>query len=580
MDLNFSNLNNLWASVLIETLARLGLQAAVICPGSRSTPLTVALARHSQIKTIPILDERSAAFFALGLAKSSGLPTVLVCTSGTAGANFYPAVIEAYQSAVPLIIFTGDRPPELRDCHSGQTIDQIKLFGNFAQWFSEMATPIASVEMLRYARQTMVQAWRRSQFPQQGVVHLNCPFRDPLAPIDDGSVLHLKNEITADFFAGIQPQPKAAFSTDILPIEVWKNYSRGLIIAGVDAPADPEGYCQAIAQLSGYLSFPVLAEALSPVRNYAHYFPQGLVTTYDFMLRDQAQAEALQPEIVIQIGALPTSKVLRAWLEKQQIQTYILSERADNVDPLHRPHQHLAVNLRFFKYLDIFPDNQKGLAYFGLWQSQQNKIQSKIEAIFQGEIKLREGAIAYHLSRHLPAQTAVFLANSMVVRYAEFFWQLNAKQILPYFNRGANGIDGTLSTALGIAENHSPCVLLTGDLALLHDTNGFLTLSKFTGSLTIIVVNNQGGGIFEMLPIAAAQDVFEDYFATPQTVQFSKLCDLYGVAYHKIQTKIDLIQACENLPSQGVQLLEITTDRHQDIAWLKNLLQGFQITRN
>lgn len=224
MGLDFSNLNSLWAGVMVETLARLGLQSAVICPGSRSTPLTVALARHPQIKTIPILDERSAAFFALGLAKSSGLPTVLVCTSGTAGANFYPAVIEAYQSAVPLIIFTGDRPPELRDCHSGQTIDQIKLFGNFAQWFSEMATPLGTVEMLRYARQTMVQAWRRSQFPQKGVVHLNCPFRDPLAPLADGSVTHLKDVLKADFFflPGFSPWKRQNFLRIFCPRKLGK----------------------------------------------------------------------------------------------------------------------------------------------------------------------------------------------------------------------------------------------------------------------------------------------------------------------------------------------------------------------
>ncbi|MBV5260801.1 2-succinyl-5-enolpyruvyl-6-hydroxy-3-cyclohexene-1-carboxylic-acid synthase [Synechococcus moorigangaii CMS01] len=575
MGLDFCNLNSLWASVMVETLAGLSLQSAVICPGSRSTPLAVALARHPQIKTIPILDERSAAFFALGLAKSSGLPTVLVCTSGTAGANFYPAVIEAYQSAVPLIILTGDRPPELRDCHSGQTIDQIKLFGNFAQWFSEMATPLGSVEMLRYARQTMAQAWRRSQFPQKGVVHLNCPFRDPLAPTPDDSVVHLKGVVKADFFTGIQPQERAEFSSGILPTEAWKRYSRGLIIAGVNQPDDPDDYAAAIAQLSGYLSFPVLAEALSPVRNYAHYFPQGLVTTYDFILRDQSLAATLKPEIVIQIGALPTSKILRAWLAAQQIPTYILSERADNFDPLHRPHQHLAVNLRTLKYLGIFPDNEKGLPYFDLWQTQETKIRAKLAAVFQAEQHLNEGAIAYCLSIALPEQSAIFFANSMAVRYAEFFWQLNNRQILPYFNRGANGIDGTLSTALGIAENHSPCVLLTGDLALLHDTNGFLTLSKFTGSLTIIVMNNQGGGIFEMLPIAAEKEIFEEYFVTPQNVQFSKLCDLYAVKYQKIQTTSELMRACKILPSKGVQLLEIETNRQRDIPWLKNLLQSF-----
>lgn len=575
MGLNFSNINSLWAEVMVETLARLGLRSAIACPGSRSTPLTVALARHPQIQTIPVLDERSAAFWALGLAKSSGLPTVLVCTSGTAGANFYPAVIEARQSAVPLIILTGDRPPELRQCASGQTIDQIKLFGDFVQYFSEMATPVASLEMLRYARQTMVQAWRKALFPQSGVVHLNCPFRDPLAPIAAGDSVEFLAQPLANkhFFSSVQPSAKAQFLVATLPLSQWHSSSKGIIIAGVEQPANPEKYCLAIAKLSRHLGFPVLAEALSPIRNAGDHCPE-VITTYDFILRQPQRAVELDADIVIQIGALPTSKILRAWLGRSPQQTWILSAQTENLDPLHNSTQQISMSVEAL--INLLPDSKASpLAYAKTWQDYDRQSCGAIAAKFHQTSDLIEAKIPWLLSQYLPANSVVVFANSMTVRYAEFFWQTNQRHIQPYFNRGANGIDGTLSTALGIAQNHSPCVLVTGDLALLHDTNGFLTLAQFRGSLTIIVVNNDGGGIFEMLAIAAEKDVFEDFFATPQSIDFAKLCGVYGVEHQIISTEAQLIAACQNLPHKGVRLLEVKGDRRKDTQWLKSLFEEF-----
>ncbi|MGB3766726.1 MAG: 2-succinyl-5-enolpyruvyl-6-hydroxy-3-cyclohexene-1-carboxylic-acid synthase, partial [Phormidesmis sp.] len=206
MALDFRNVNSLWASVAVETLARLGLQTAVICPGSRSTPLTYAFARHSKIEALPILDERSAAFFALGCAKKQFRPVALVCTSGTAGANFYPAVIEAYESGVPLLLLTADRPPEMRDCASGQTIDQQKLFGRFVRYYSEMAVPVASLAMLGYLRQTLVSGWSQAIAPHAGPIHFNCPFQDPLPPLPDGTAEQLEQDFNEKkFFSEVVP---------------------------------------------------------------------------------------------------------------------------------------------------------------------------------------------------------------------------------------------------------------------------------------------------------------------------------------------------------------------------------------
>ncbi len=559
---------------MVETLARLGLKSAIACPGSRSTPLTVALARHPQIQTVPILDERSAGFWALGLAKASGLPTVLVCTSGTAGANFFPAVIEARESGVPLIVLTADRPPELRQCRSGQTIDQIKLFGNYVQYYSEMAVPVASFEMLNYARQTMVHAWRRSLLPGKGVVHLNCPFRDPLAPATVEDIDDLQSLEPNQFFAAISPVIKAQVLPATLPIEIWRSQPRGIIIAGVDQPEYPDRYCQAIAHLSKCLGYPVLAEALSPVRNYAGYFPT-LITSYEFVLRHQSVAAELAPQIVIQFGALPTSKTLRAWLQNHQPQTWILAAGVDNVDALHNPSQQIWISSPEQLLAALPKQEQSNPVYRENWLRQEQHIRTQLAEKLQRTSNFVEAKIAWLLSQHLPSDSSIFFANSMTVRYAEFFWQANHRRITPYFNRGANGIDGTLSTALGIAQQHSPCVLLTGDLAFLHDTNGLLTVPQFRGSLTVIVVNNCGGGIFELLDIAQSEDVFEEYFVTPQTVDLGQLCLAYGVKYQAVNSEQALIEACQTLPKIGVRILEIKGDRRHDVQWLKSLFASF-----
>ena len=254
--IDFRNINTVWASVLVETLAQLGLKTAILCPGSRSTPLTIAFAQHYSIETIPILDERSAAFFALGIAKKSGLPTVLVCTSGTAGANFYPAIIEAKESRVPLLILTADRPPELRDCHAGQTIDQVRLYNNYPNFQTELSIPSLDLGLLGYLRQTLIYAWERSQFPISGVVHLNIPFRDPLHPVFQPETEALKAIFPDDFFAKINLSKTQIFSNiDISNyLKLWYNYSQGIIVAGVAQPENPEVYCQAIAHLSQHLN--------------------------------------------------------------------------------------------------------------------------------------------------------------------------------------------------------------------------------------------------------------------------------------------------------------------------------------
>ncbi len=616
MPIDFRNTNTVWASILVETLRRLGLTTAVICPGSRSTPLTVAFAQQNQIESIPVLDERSAGFLALGIARQSGRPVVLVCTSGTAGANFYPAVIEARESRVPLLVLTADRPPELRDCHSGQTIDQLKLYGNYPNWQAELAVPSLEIGMLSYLRQTIVHAWERSLFPVPGTVHLNLPLRDPLAPLPQFDTDTLKSQFQLeDFFAAIKSSPPLPlFPTPHSPLPTpfpeWLQCEQGIIIAGPAQPQRPREYCQAIAHLSKALGWPVLAEGLSPVRNYADLNPY-LISTYDLILRNRQLAQQLIPAMVIHLGELPISKELRTWLNECQPRRWVIDPSHHNLDPLHGKTIHLRMSveqlgrwgeeLKVSKLkvesleelnVDRLEDNLQPSnlqpsnlqpsnlqfstqTYLQQWCEAEAKVRSAIDREMSSMSQLFEGKAAWLLSQNLPPTTPLFIANSMPVRDVEFFWKPNNTGIRPFFNRGANGIDGTLSTALGIAHRNQSSVMLTGDLALLHDTNGFLLKNKFVAHLTIVLINNNGGGIFEMLPISKFDPPFEEFFATPQDVNFAQLCVTYGVEHQLIQSWEQLRELLNPLPTKGIRVLELQTDRKADASWRREYLGKF-----
>ena len=579
MPIDFSNTNTVWASIIVETLHKLGLTTAVICPGSRSTPLAFAFAAAS-LEAIPVLDERAAAFFALGIARQTGKPVALVCTSGTAGANFFPAVIEARESGVPLIILTADRPPELRDCRAGQAIDQVKLYGNYPNWQAELSIPALEMPMLQYLRQMTIHAWERCLYPVRGPVHLNCPFRDPLVPIPEPAAMSLAGEFdTEGFFDMVQPPGVAEFmasDTHIVPWQLWQQCERGIIIAGPAQPQSPMEYVISIDRLSQILGWPVLAEGLSPLRNYASFNPY-LISTYDLILRNpelaaQSLPQSLAPEMVIQIGDLPTSKQLREWLAATAPRRWVLDPNPHNFDPLHGATVHLRLGVTQLS----FPDGMVAAAnssYLQLWCAAETAVGAKRDRLMSTITEIIEPKAAWVLSQVLPPETPLFIANSMPVRDVEYFWSPNNSHIRPFFNRGANGIDGTLSTAFGIAHRQPPSVMLTGDLALLHDTNGVLISRQFRGSLTIVLINNNGGGIFEMLPVAKFDPPFEEFFATPQNIDFVRLGATYGVEHHLITSWQQLIELLNPLPEMGIRILELHTNRRKDSSWRRETLR-------
>lgn len=564
LSLDFRNTNTLWCSVLVETLSRVGLTHAVISPGSRSTPLTIAFARHSKFETIPVLDERSAAFFALGLAKQQHRPVVLVCTSGTAGANYFPAVIEAQESHVPLIVITADRPPEMRECASGQTIDQLRLFGSHVAWFHELAVPEASLPLLRYLRQTISHAVERAQHSSAGPIHLNAPFRDPLPPIEDQSARSLETQIGEDFFDHLQP---VSSTRDASVLWQRPTTTHGLIVAGAESVSGPQAYAEAVLRLSERLGWPVLADALSPVRHYASDGAKAVVAGYDAILRSSRLARDLVPRTVLCLGGWPTSKVLRRWLEESGAEIALVSPHAANRDALHGRTRHIMARP---EQLAAAGDAGRDEAYLALWQESERRVQHVFtEAL--GALDLVEPRATRELAALLPVGTLLFVASSMPVRDVEYFWPVTSRGVRIYFNRGANGIDGTLSTAFGVAHGGRPSVLLTGDLALLHDTNGFLHCAKFRGSLTILLINNRGGGIFQHLPVAQFDPPFEEYFATPQQVDFAQLCRAYGVEHVALRDWAQLQNFIRDLPASGVRVLELKTDRKRDAAFRKTL---------
>ena len=562
------NTNSLWSSVLVETLVRGGVRQVVVSPGSRSTPLAIAFARHPRLEAIPVLDERSAGFFALGIAKQRMRPVVLVCTSGTAAANYFPAGIEAHESGVPLIVLTADRPPELRACASGQTIDQQKLFGDYVHFQHELALPELNVGLFRYLRQTVAHALLRAAAGAPGPVHLNVPFRDPLAPLPDGGAAEAFSAGTNwnDFFSQLETvsaiTPHAVHP--VLSPEV-----HGLIVVGAAQPWDVEEFVDTVGEIARRLGWPVLAEALSPLRNHGPKVP-NLVTTYDLILRNDAAAERLKPEIVLCIGGWPTSKVLREWLVESDAPIWLVTERPDNRDGLHGRTHAVAMTLPALaeSLSRALADN----GYERLWAHYESQARTALDARLEAETTLWEPKVSWLLGRQLPAETSLFVANSMPARDIDYVWPAGDRAIRPLCNRGANGIDGTLSTALGIAHGAAkPAVLLTGDLALLHDTNGFLLRAKFRGSLTIILINNHGGGIFEHLPVSQFEPPFEAFFATPQEANFSQLAIAYGVEYVLVRDWAELEHLIHVLPESGMRLLEIRTDRKLDAAMRKQV---------
>jgi 2-succinyl-5-enolpyruvyl-6-hydroxy-3-cyclohexene-1-carboxylate synthase len=541
----------------VDELARCGMRAACTSPGSRSTPLVLALVREERLESFSHVDERCAAFFALGHAKATGRPVALACTSGTATAHYAPAVIEAWEARVPLLVLTADRPPELRQVGAGQTIDQIKLYGGAVKWFFEVGDHEPTAERLRWIRTLACRAYWTAATGRPGPVHLNFPLRDPLVPPDDMAADDSGRADGRPFVTRIAPTTQLAHDALQSVAEIVAGAPRGVVVAGreehtPDLPA-------AIKAFGTAVGYPVLADPLSNARGGT-----AAVAHYDALLRDDAFAGAHRPDLVLRVGDLPTSKPLRAWLASLDATQVAIDPDGAWQDP--DAVVDLSLGLDPASTLSALANLGRATPdpeWLGGWRTADEAAASGIaETLGDG---LSEPRAAAALVEMLPPSAIVLVASSMPVRDVETFAGVRDDAPRVLANRGANGIDGLVSTAYGVAATRlGPVVLLLGDVALAHDVGGLLAGPRLGIPLTIVVLNNGGGGIFDFLPIASQTDAFEEHVATPTGLDIAKAAELYG-ARHELVATVDELQAGLE-SSQGTTILEVRTDRAENVA--------------
>jgi 2-succinyl-5-enolpyruvyl-6-hydroxy-3-cyclohexene-1-carboxylate synthase len=561
--------NARWSAAFVDELARAGVRDACACPGSRSTPLAIALAEHRAIKLWMHLDERSASFFALGMAKYDGRPVALLCTSGSAAANFFPAVVEAHYSRVPLLVLTADRPHELRDTGAPQTIDQLRLYGVHAKWFVEMALPEATETGLRYARTIAARAAAAARMPPAGPVHLNFPFREPFMPAAGSeprvdAVIAQSAHIVVDAAVGRPAQNAVA----ALAAEL-RGCSRGLIVCG---PNNGSDCAQEVAQLAALLGFPILADPLSQVRCGPHD-RRMVVDSYDALLRVDEFTRRHAPEVVVRLGALPTSKPLVRYLEAQANgcrQIFIDSAGWNDTGLLPGRFVHAEPKLvcpLLVEALGEYRPPAGAQRWTQEWLRLAGVARGAIARHLEGLTLPFEGKVFAELAALLAPGAVLYAGNSMPVRDLDTFFASGGGAIRFMSNRGANGIDGVVSSALGAAAHaQAPLVLAIGDLSFYHDSNGLLAAKLHRLNATIVLLNNDGGGIFSFLPQVDHPRHFEQLFGTPHGLDFSHFAAAYGAGFTRIETWDEFCRAVRRgIESSGVNIVEVRTERSANV---------------
>jgi 2-succinyl-5-enolpyruvyl-6-hydroxy-3-cyclohexene-1-carboxylate synthase len=593
----------------VDELARCGLRDACTSPGSRSAPLVLSLAREPRLRCHSHIDERCSGFFALGLAKASGRPVAVTCTSGTAAAELLPAAIEAHEAAVPLLILTADRPPELRENGAGQTIDQLELYGGAAKWFFEVGTHESTPQRLRWVRTLACRAYWCALEGRPGVVHLNFPLREPLIRSEAEPLPHdgTGRPDGRPLVTRTPTRPQADEDARSLAAPV-ASARRGVVVAGRYERDTALG--EAASAFCAAAGWPLLADPLSGARRGA-----AAVAHYDALLRDGPFAASVTPDLVLRVGDLPTSKPLRGWLAGlHDVPQAAIEQEGRWQDPDTALCRYFALEpaaaLRALTHSTPAADPE----WLASWRSADERAAEAILGVLAAE-GLGEPAVAAELGVFLPEQATLFVASSMPVRDIESFWPVRADPPRVLCNRGANGIDGTVSSAFGAAaEGRGPVVLLIGDVALAHDIGGLLAARRLELDLTIVLVDNGGGGIFDFLPVAEApmaragsratgqagssetsgqteggeatgraaeqqagqrwedgevQDIYTRHIATPTGLDFAQAARLYGLEHEVVADVPALRAALERALTprpHGSRLIEVRTDRARNVA--------------
>jgi len=571
------NITFAYIDAFVDELARSGVRNVVVSPGSRSTPLAYAFARNEAIKVWMNLDERSAAFFGLGMAKASRSPVALVCTSGTAAANYFPAVVEAHISRVPLIVLTADRPPELRDNGAPQAINQINLYGNYAKWFQDVALPEATNEALRYIRTIAGRAFGTAIAKPSGPVHLNFPFREPLTPtaIPGQAMPSQENRDPVAWRGRPNNQPYVSLSQSgrRLSKERLQKLAEGLNLKGVIicGVLDEPGFAEEVTELACKLNYPILADPLSGLRTGSHN-KSLVIDNYDAFLRDETACQLLKPELIIRFGAMPTAKPLLLWLKRYPDCRQIVVDGGDGwQEPTELASEIIYADPRRLcqDLAAIIGSGTSQLSDWAeLWQN-LSQITARVISAKMAEIdEPFEGKVFAELGELLPDGASLFVGNSMPVRDLDTFFPNNERGIHILCNRGANGIDGVVSSALGAgAVSKGPLVLVIGDVSFYHDMNGLLAAKMHQLNATIILLNNDGGGIFSFLPQSGFPDNFEQLFGTPHGLDFRPTAELYGASYSRIENWPDFRQnVSQSLNRAGLKIIEMPTQRDRNVT--------------
>ena len=527
--------NDLTGLVVAEMLYRLGIEDVVASPGSRSTPLTCAFAMDGRFSVYPVLDERSAGFFALGIAKSKRKPVVLLCTSGTATANYLPAIVEARYSHTPLLVLTTDRPPQQQDCHAGQTVDQVGMYRSYVNWQHNLAVPRSTEQHLRYVRETIKTALVRSLEPQAGVAHLNFPFEEPLCPEFDEPTRDAMKAFVLGLLESNLDLPATVADDSQTPIseklrEILQENQRAMIVVGPGYYGNSDSVTGDILEISKSLAAPILADALNPFRNCIDA-EASIIRNYEFILRSEKMLSDLRPDLVFQLGDFPTSKTLRAALREWDAPLIRLGKGIDNRDPEFSRLIASEVSISGLRRTLLNRGSDSG--YRDDWIRIDRELDSVKLSVLESTAPWTESRLCHELSGIIASPCDLFVSNSMIVRDMEVFWSGNSHVRRVICNRGANGIDGIVSTAFGTAKPDHPVICLIGDLAFLHDAGGLLLKKQLSENqrIAFLVLDNHGGGIFEHLPISKHNPPYEEYFATPQDVDVQKLCDAYQLRY-------------------------------------------------
>ncbi|SFQ44210.1 2-succinyl-5-enolpyruvyl-6-hydroxy-3-cyclohexene-1-carboxylate synthase [Psychrobacillus psychrotolerans] len=531
----------------VETIRQAGVQDIVMCPGSRSTPLAYAFAKSEGFQFYRQIDERSAGYFALGIAKAKKTPVVLLCTSGTAAANFFPAIVEAYYARVPLLVVTADRPHELREVGAPQTIDQVHLYGKHVKWAVDFPLPESEAN-LAFVERHIQRAVSTSKTAPMGPVHINVPFREPLL-LDMEQPLPTMNILVPEIGKLAPSEEFLVWYKDLLQNEV-----RGIFIVG-DSLQTTDGFWK----FAKMVQWPVLVDPLSNLRTSIPADCMDLcIDQYDAILKNKSFQEMAVPNVVIRFGAQPVSKPLMLYLKECKPMVFMVVDESPLFrDSLHIATHHVQVDA---ESLWLKTDTKSSSTYTDCWTQANNIATAHVNSYMEHETD--EGALAGLLFEALPDKSYLFASSSMPIRDLDTFFNKTTKDIQLYANRGTNGIDGVVSSAFGVQTAlNRPGYLLIGDLAFLHDLNGLIVSRFHHSDMTIIVMNNDGGGIFSYLPQSTETNYFEHLFGTPTGLEFSNIATMYNAQYNAVHSKEDFKEALAEEKTKDIRIIEVFTNR-------------------